>query len=44
MNRQKDAVKWLSSLMRGLLRITAQETLLSTGKAILLHLFMVHGL
>ena len=40
----EDAVKWLSSLTRGLLCITAQETLSSTGKAILLHLFAVHGL
>ena len=40
----KDAVKWLSPLMRGLLRITAQETLSSVGKAISLHLLAVHGL
>ena len=41
---RKDAVKWLSPLMRGLLRITMQETLLSMGKAISLHLFAVRGL
>ena len=40
----QDAVKWLSPLTRGLLRITAQETLSSTGKAISLHLLAVRGL
>ena len=40
----KDAVKCLSPLMRGLLHITAQETLSSMGKAISLHLLVVHGL
>ena len=40
----KDAVKWLSPLTRGLLRITTQETLLSTGKAISLLLLVVRGL
>ena len=39
----KDAVKWLSLLTRGLLRITAQETLSSTRKAISLHLLAVRG-
>ena len=37
-------MKWLSPLMRGLLRITTQETLSSTGKAISLHLLVVRGL
>ena len=40
----KDAVKWLSPLTRGLLRITVQETLLSMGKAISLHILAVRGL
>ena len=40
----KDAVKWLSLLTRGLLRITTHETLSSTGKAISLHLLAVRGL
>ena len=37
----KDVGKWLSLLTRGFLRITAQETLSSTRKAIYLHLFVV---
>ena len=37
-------MKWLSPLTRGLLRITTQDTLSSTGKAIPLHLLAVHGL
>ena len=41
---QKDAVKWLSPLTRGLLCITAQETLSSMGKAISLHLLVCTGL
>ena len=40
----KDAVKWLSSLRRGLLCITVRETLSSTRKAISLHLLVVPGL
>ena len=40
---QKDAVKCLSRLIRGLLHITAHDTLLSTGKAIAQHLFAVRG-
>ena len=40
----KDAVKWLSPLTRGLLRIIAQKTLSSMGTAISLHLLAVRGL